>query len=110
MTTILLVENNRMLRTMYTAGLRGYGYDVRETQTTEDALRLLEEGLQPDVLLCDWKLPDGSAETLITAAQGRMPSRQMRVIITTGQPDKVTYPVDHLLPRRAHITDILAVL
>lgn len=107
MTTVLLVEHNRILRTMYAAGLSGYGYNVYETQTLEGALRLLEDGLQPDVLLCDWKLQDGIAEDLIITLRS---IGNTRVIIATGQPENVTYSVDHLLPKRASITDILAVL
>lgn len=110
MTTVLLVEANRMLRTMVAAGMSGYGYDVYEVSNMKAAMQLLEDGLCPSVLVTNWNLPDGNAESLILAVQGVASADDLRVIVATGQPEQVTCHVDYIMPRNVGVMDILTLL
>ncbi|MEL6149680.1 MAG: response regulator [Chloroflexota bacterium] len=108
MTTVLLVEHNRMLRTTYAAGLSGFGYHVHEATSITQAFELLKGGLVPDVLITDWKLVGGSADELVHAVESVSPN--VRVIIATGHANEVTCRVDHVLPKNTGIFDILGLI
>ncbi|MEM6284118.1 MAG: response regulator [Chloroflexota bacterium] len=108
MASVLLVENNRMLRTMYTAGMSGYGYNVHEATSLNQAFDLLEEGLVPDILITDWKLVGGSVESLVQAVESVSPN--VRVIIATGHANAVTCRADHILPKNTGIMEILSLI
>lgn len=107
MNNVLLVEGNRLLRIMMAAGLGGYGHKVHEAPNIAAAMRLLEDGLQPDVLLLDWHLPDGNAEDLILAAQSVVPSGKLQVFVAAGQPETVTCQADHILSKNSSVVDII---
>jgi DNA-binding response OmpR family regulator len=62
--TILLVEDDPVVRTFLADNLTADGYDMLVTDTVEDALRALEHR-RPDLAVIDIKLPDGSGLDLI---------------------------------------------
>ena len=62
--SILLVEDDPVLRTFLADNLTADGYDVVLAETLEDGLRGLEQR-RPDVAIVDLGLPDGSGLELI---------------------------------------------
>lgn len=54
--SILVVDDSRMQRRILSAQLRGLGYDVREAESGEEALKLCAES-QPDMVVSDWMMP-----------------------------------------------------
>lgn len=67
MTTLLLVEDNRILRESITLALQLQGYTVLQANNAESLFRQLRE--HSDVLagvLCDVTLPDMDEQALIT--------------------------------------------
>jgi DNA-binding response OmpR family regulator len=64
--TILVVEDNRDVRTFVTSALQAAGFAVVEAATGWQALRLAESA-PPDVLLLDWQLPDISGLDVLRA-------------------------------------------
>jgi DNA-binding response OmpR family regulator len=71
MTLVLVVEDNRMLRTLYVAGLSGYGFEVAEAETLEEARQRLQ-------------LPDGSGRELIQFVREELSWDDLPIIVATG--------------------------
>ncbi len=114
--TILLVEDNDLVRAHTDSMLRGLGYEVLTAADGPDALallrsRLLGEGTPPDLLLTDVVLPSGmSGRDLADAAARMLPG--MRVLFTSGYPGNVLLENGRMVPgvelvskpfRRAHL-------
>jgi ActR/RegA family two-component response regulator len=93
-TTILLVEDDRGLRTFLADNLTADGFDVLVADTVRDAVRLLEYK-QPDLALIDLGLPDGSGLDLIArvrAADGvasRLDPGVPLVVLTGGRASSI---------------------
>ena len=56
-TTILVVDDDRELRTALTLGLRGEGYSVVAVSDGQEALDTLRQGLRPCLILLDLEMP-----------------------------------------------------
>lgn len=84
MANVLVVESNRMVRTMYVAGLSGYGYRVMEAPTVRDARAALESGVNPAVILVDMTLPDGQGTELIHFVRAELGMTNVKIILTSG--------------------------
>ncbi|MBN9507599.1 MAG: PAS domain-containing protein [Alphaproteobacteria bacterium] len=81
--TILLVEDNDLVRVHTEAMLRGLGYAVRSAADGTDALLLLQEGMRPDLLLADVVLPGGmTGREVADAAAQLIPG--LKVLFTSG--------------------------
>src|SRR3954449_3295804 len=62
--TILLVEDDPVVRTFLADNLTADGYELLVAEGLRDALHVLEDG-RPDVAVVDVRLPDGSGLDLI---------------------------------------------
>ena len=81
--SILLVEDNDLVRAHTETMLRGLGYQVAAVSDGPAALRGLAEGLHPDLLLTDVILPGGmTGRDVAEAAQGRVAG--LRVLFISG--------------------------
>jgi signal transduction histidine kinase/CheY-like chemotaxis protein len=86
--TIMLVEDNELVRAHTDAMLRGLGYAVIAAGDGPSALGLLQQGARPDLLLTDVVLPGGmSGRDLADAAVRAVPG--LRVLFTSGYPGNV---------------------
>jgi two-component system chemotaxis response regulator CheY len=59
--TILIVDDSKAMRMIVLRTLRQAGYDSHEIAQAEhgrDALNQLAAGLSPDLILCDWNMPE----------------------------------------------------
>ncbi|MBL8164075.1 MAG: response regulator [Anaerolineae bacterium] len=83
---VLVVEDNRMLRTLFASGLTGFGYGVTEAGSLEQARQVLNETRKPDMILLDLQLPDGSGETLIQFVREELGLPEIRIVVATGIP------------------------
>jgi signal transduction histidine kinase len=81
--TILLVEDNDLVRTHTESMLRGLGYRVIAAADGPEALLLLREGLRPDLLLTDVVLPLGMTGRDVADAAARLVGG-LRVLFTSG--------------------------
>src|SRR6266542_1162937 len=61
--TILVVDDEQLIRWSLTERLRGEGYEVMEAATGREALKLAREGV--DLVLLDYKLPDLDGVTIL---------------------------------------------
>ncbi|AIR91326.1 hybrid sensor histidine kinase/response regulator [Pseudomonas cremoricolorata] len=78
--TILLVDDDHLVRDLLGDVLRQYGYRVRQAHSGEQALALLDEGI--DLLLTDFAMPEFNGGQLANAVRERFP--QLPVVFLTG--------------------------
>jgi len=80
---ILLVDDDVDLRSMVATMLQSLGYNVRESATVENALAILEESPDVDLLLTDVVLSGGaSGRTLAERTKAKYPN--LPVLFMTG--------------------------
>jgi len=86
--TILLVEDNMDVQVSITRILGTLGYKVHASSSGQDALRLIEGGLRPDLILADVSLPGGmSGPEVAAAVRERVPS--CRALFMSGYTENV---------------------
>src|SRR6266481_6424965 len=78
---ILLLDDDRNIRKLYSAFLGSKGFHVDEAETITSALEYLESN-RPDIAVFDFQLPDGTAVGLLEK-MGEM-GATFPVIILTG--------------------------
>jgi CheY-like chemotaxis protein len=114
MTTILVVEDNRMIRTMYAAGLEGYGYETVEAANLREALDFLDNGDVPQVVLLDLKLPDGRGQTVIDHIRNRLQRDDVKIIVATAFPveeaEMMALGADRLVNKPLELPDLLELI
>jgi PAS domain S-box-containing protein len=81
--TVLMVDDELAVRVPAGERLRDLGYRVVEAPDGPSALRMLEEGLRPDLLVSDVGLPNGlDGRALAEAARQKLPG--LPVLFMTG--------------------------
>jgi CheY-like chemotaxis protein len=83
---VLLVEDEAGVRLMIASGLARAGYDVIDASDGSAALRLLEEGTLPDILITDIRMPGADGWTVARAYRARLPD--LPVLYVTGFADE----------------------
>ena len=110
--TVLLVDDEILVRMGTAALLEDLGYEVVEANSAESALQQLSEGVEPDILLTDHLMPGMNGAELITAVRQSRPT--LPVVIVSGYSDVEGVPAD--IPRlskpfrNAELADCLAAL
>ncbi len=84
---ILVVDDDRDICLLLNRFLSRRGYEVTEMYTGKKALAYLE-GTQPDLIMCDYRLEDMDAGTLLPNIKSKYP--HIPVIIITGYSDMRT--------------------
>jgi CheY-like chemotaxis protein/two-component sensor histidine kinase len=87
--TALLVDDEEGVRVSTAEMLTDLGYEVIEASSAEDALHLVEQGLQPDVVITDHLMPGMTGADLARALR----KRNLPVLIISGYSD-----VDEIAP------------
>jgi PAS domain S-box-containing protein len=80
--TALLVDDEDLVRMSTADMLMDLGYEVVEASSAEEALRLMEEGLRPDLLVTDHLMPGMNGAELAQLATSRNPG--LPVLIVSG--------------------------
>lgn len=81
--TLLVVEDDELVRLLASTELQALGYQVVEASNGVEALRLIEQGLAFDLLFTDVIMPGGlSGRELADAARRLRPG--LRVLFTSG--------------------------
>ena len=83
-TTVLLVEDEEVVRLVTTEMLRLAGHEVVTAASAEEALALLDEGVRPDVLVSDVVMTGMDGPTLATQARELLP--ELPVLLVSGYP------------------------
>ena len=99
--SILVTEDDAMIRVGLVLTLEGMGYEVIEAGSGAETMAALDKGKKIDVLVADLGLPDMNGLELATKVRADRPDLQ--IIIATGQTalpegaDKVPGPKLNLL-------------
>jgi DNA-binding NtrC family response regulator len=80
---ILIVDDERNLRGTLAEILASHGYTILEAENSVDALATLRDQ-DPDLVFCDWKMPDGGGKELLQALQEQEEIRKPPVVIMTA--------------------------
>ena len=80
--TILLVEDEAMVRAVAERALTRQGYQVITANNGEEALELIEEGTEFDLLISDVVMPQMDGPTLVRAARAKYP--EIKVLFMSG--------------------------
>jgi two-component system cell cycle sensor histidine kinase/response regulator CckA len=80
--TILLVEDEAMVRAVAERALTRQGYQVLTANNGEEALELIEEGTEFDLLISDVVMPQMDGPTLVRAARAKYPD--LKVLFMSG--------------------------
>jgi CheY-like chemotaxis protein len=78
----LLVDDEDLVRMSTADMLMDLGYEVAEASSAEEALRLLDGGLEPNLLVTDHLMPGMNGEELARHATSRNPG--LPVLIVSG--------------------------
>jgi PAS domain S-box-containing protein len=80
--TILVVEDDERVRSISSETLRHLGYSVIEAANARDAIRMIHEGLIPDLLFTDVVMPEMTGAELAAELSKLTPG--LKVLFTTG--------------------------
>jgi DNA-binding response OmpR family regulator len=83
--TVLVVEDDRVLGDLMAEVLEGEGYAVLQACDAQQGLRLAQEH-EPDLILTDQVLPDLSGLELLDRLRTRASTRRIPVVIVSGLP------------------------
>jgi CheY-like chemotaxis protein len=85
--TILVVDDEEMVRRLACLVLRRHGYHVREAENGKDALDVLGQGPDaPSVALVDLAMPVMGGDELLPLVRARYP--ELKIIVSSGYPEE----------------------
>jgi CheY-like chemotaxis protein/two-component sensor histidine kinase len=110
--TALLVDDEALVRMSTADMLMDQGYEVVEAQSAEEALRLVNEGLVPDLVVTDHLMPGLSGLDLARDLRSRWPDLPVLIVSGYAEMDGVTPDFLRLTKpfRAAELAESLAAL
>jgi CheY-like chemotaxis protein len=88
--TALLVDDEELVRITTADMLTDLGFDVVEAGSAEDALRLIEQGAQPDVVVTDHLMPGMSGADLARVLRAARPD--LPILLVSGYAEAAGIP------------------
>jgi CheY-like chemotaxis protein len=92
--TILLVDDEDIVRTGTAEMLADLGYEVVQASSGAEALRMLRSGIEVDLMITDFLMPGMNGVALVEHATAI--ARDMRVLLVTGYSTIAEGPGAHL--------------
>ncbi|HEX8480864.1 MAG TPA: PAS domain S-box protein [Allosphingosinicella sp.] len=80
--TALLIDDEALVRDSTAGMLEDLGYEVVQAASAEEALRLIDAGLRPEVMMTDHLMPGMNGTELAHIVQARLPG--LPVLIVSG--------------------------
>jgi CheY-like chemotaxis protein len=98
--TILVVEDDVLIRFMIADDLMASGYQIIQASTADEALKVMQSPAHLDLILTDIRMP-GSMDGLALAARARAQCPHLKIIVLSGDlpPSSATIPADAFLPK-----------
>ncbi|GAA0423917.1 phosphate regulon transcriptional regulator PhoB [Cocleimonas flava] len=87
MNTILLVEDEKPIRSMLDFALKKAGFQTLEAEDASQT-RLLLKNNDPDLILMDWMLPDASGVDIVRSLKGQVSTCQIPIIMLTAKSEE----------------------
>lgn len=110
---ILIVDDNRLQRSVLEANLKAAGYQVVAAENGKEALEIFRKGHFP-ILMTDWIMPEMSGLELCRAIRGEESGRYTYIIILTSLDSKndiiagLEAGADEYLVKPAHQAELTA--
>lgn len=82
--TILLVEDDVLLRLVTSEDLRSSGFNVIEASNADEAMTILDSAVAIDLVLTDIRMP-GSMDGLALAAFVRQRWPELKILVASGE-------------------------
>lgn len=89
MQTILLIDDDAAIRTIFGLSLRKHGYHVIEASSGYDGYALARQQ-RPDLILTDISMPEGNGQSVLHYIRHDPELRSRQVVLMTGRPDTFT--------------------
>ena len=106
---VLLVEDDERVGNVTCRLLERCGWQTVHVTTGQEALAQLEDGgLDVDVALVDYELPDQNGDALAVSLRAKRP--QLRIIMTTGHPLDPGQGVESVLRKPYGLADLREVV
>ncbi|WP_245223899.1 GGDEF domain-containing response regulator [Rhizobium halophytocola] len=86
---VLVVDDTRSARTPIVDALRRQNFTVLEAKSGGEALELLEEHTDIELLITDYHMPDMDGYQLVRKVRQSLPSDQLRIIGVTSSTDRL---------------------
>ncbi|HSL00546.1 MAG TPA: response regulator [Rubrobacteraceae bacterium] len=83
--SILVADDDRIVRRIVTAKLSGLGFEVTEAEDGQEALEILNNGETPDLLITDSLMPRMSGLELVRSIRGNAEMAALPVIMLTSR-------------------------
>ena len=97
--TVLVVEDDALLRMMIRLTLSTAGYDVREAEDGYAALRKLDT-IKPDVIVLDLMMPGVNGHHVLSELAASAYTRDIPVVVITGSDDEAVGHNVHCVLRK----------
>ena len=90
--SILFVDDDKFLLDMYSLKFSKNDFIVHTSSDTEDALKLIRDGLEPDILLLDIVMPgmDGIEMLSVLRKEGLLKKSIIIMLTNQGLPDDIS--------------------
>ncbi len=108
--SVLVVDDEDLVRGSTADMLADLGYDVVEANSAETALRLLDEGLAPDLLVTDHLMPGKSGTELAREVRHRLPGTRLLIVSGYADVEGIAPDLPRLVKpfRQADLVEMLA--
>ena len=107
MPTVLVVEDEPLIRRLVFDELEHAGYTMLEAQNADHAIAILEARQDIQLVFTDIDMPAGSMDGLKLAAAVRDRWPPVHIIITTGKSRPMTIPANALFIPKPYIVSAL---
>jgi two-component system, response regulator PdtaR len=106
--TILIAEDDAILRTVVAEQFREEGYSVVETSNAEEVLLVLRTGIPVDLLFTDVRMP-GTLDGIALARLLRAEFPDVKVVIASGNvaATEVGTTIDGFISKPYHVSQLL---
>ena len=92
--TALVVDDERVVRTVLRRFFVRQGWTVVEAETGEEALALVSGDAMPEIVLCDLNLPGLSGTEVCRLISELHPALAERLVLTSGDPASARMAVE----------------
>jgi len=110
MTRVLVLEDDKDLRNLYTKALKFKGYDVKTAACAENALEMMaDDHLQPDIAVLDMSMPGLPGSAVVEYIRAQVGWDDLPIIVISCDEDfrisLADYNID-FMPKPINISDL----
>lgn len=91
--TVLIIEDDEKLILQYITWFENWGWNIEVASYVQQAVMLLEK--KPELVMTDWNLPDGSADTVLNKIHSMMDFEPKVIVVSENDDLKNKMKGDH---------------